>query len=99
MWTPRKGASVINCCYAARGIGVSSTTTKTVDCPDLTFSDAHRNVAGGKISLNVNRRVVAKENARGVSFLNQFIDDLRDSGFLRDSIGRANLAGVEVAPK
>jgi hypothetical protein len=47
------GASVINCCYAARGIGVSSTTTKTVDCPDLTFSDTHRNVAGGKISLNV----------------------------------------------
>jgi predicted amidohydrolase YtcJ/ABC-type amino acid transport substrate-binding protein len=43
--------------------------------------------------------VVAKDNATGISFLNGFIDDLRDSGFLRDSIGRANLAGVEVAPR
>src|SRR5262249_36727471 len=30
---------------------VSSTTTETVDCPDLTFSDTRRNVAGGKIPL------------------------------------------------
>jgi hypothetical protein len=30
-----EGASVINCCcYATRGIGVSSTMTKTVDCPN-----------------------------------------------------------------
>jgi len=44
-----EGASVINCYYAVRGIGVSSLTTKTVDFPDLTFSDTHRKVAGGKI--------------------------------------------------
>jgi hypothetical protein len=60
------GASVINCCYAANGIGVSSTTTKTVDCPDLTFSDTHRNIAGGKISLNVNGRVVSPACIAGV---------------------------------
>src|SRR5262245_25247747 len=61
-----KGASVINCCYAARGIGVSLTTTKTVDCPDLTFSDTRRNIAGGKISLNVNGRVVSPACIAGV---------------------------------
>jgi hypothetical protein len=33
-----EGASVINCCcHATRGIAVSSTMTKTVDCPNLTF--------------------------------------------------------------
>jgi hypothetical protein len=32
--------------------------TKTVDCPNLTFSDNQRSIADGKISLNVNRRVV-----------------------------------------
>src|SRR5262245_40278827 len=65
----RRGASVINCCYAARGIGVSSTTTKTVDCPDPTFSDTHRNVASGKISLNVNRRVARPACIAGVLIL------------------------------
>jgi polar amino acid transport system substrate-binding protein len=43
--------------------------------------------------------VTAKENAAGLSFLNEFIDDIRASGFLRDSIERANLAGVEAAPR
>ena len=43
--------------------------------------------------------VAAKENAAGLSFLNEFIDDIRTSGFLRDSIERASLAGVEVAPR
>jgi hypothetical protein len=60
------GAFVINCCYAARGIRVSSTTTKTVDCPDLTFFDTDRNIAGGKISLNVNGRVVSPACIAGV---------------------------------
>jgi hypothetical protein len=60
------GCFVINCCYAARGIGVSSTTTKTVDCPDLTFSDIHTNVADWKISLNVNRRVARPACIAGV---------------------------------
>jgi polar amino acid transport system substrate-binding protein len=43
--------------------------------------------------------VVKKENTAGVTLLNRFIDETRDSGFLRDVIGRAQLAGVEVAPK
>ena len=33
------GASVINCCYAARGIRISSTTTEKVDCPHSNLSD------------------------------------------------------------
>ena len=43
--------------------------------------------------------VVGKENTAGVTMLNRFIDEARDSGFLRDVIERAKLAGVEVAPK
>ena len=43
--------------------------------------------------------VVSKENATGVEILNRFIDELRDSGFLRQAIERAAIAGVEVAPK
>src|SRR5262245_49732972 len=57
------------CCYAANDIGVSSTTTKTVDCPDLTFCDTRRNIAGGKISLNVNGRVVSPACIAGVLIL------------------------------
>ena len=45
---PQHGASVINCCYATRGIGVSSTTTKTVDCPNLTFSENQRGASAIK---------------------------------------------------
>ena len=60
------GASVINCCYAARGIRVSSTTTKTVDCPNLTFSENERSIADGKISLNVSRRIVSPAWIAGV---------------------------------
>jgi hypothetical protein len=60
------GASVINCCYSARGIRVSSTTTKTVDCPELTFSENQRSIADGKISLNVSRRVVSPACIAGV---------------------------------
>jgi polar amino acid transport system substrate-binding protein len=43
--------------------------------------------------------VVRKDNTAAVSALNRFIDELRDSGFLQRAISRANLAGVEVAPK
>jgi hypothetical protein len=60
------GASVINCRYAARGIGVSLTTTKTVDCPNLTFSKNERSIAGGKISRNVSRRVISPAWIAGV---------------------------------
>ncbi len=43
--------------------------------------------------------VVRKDNTAAVSTLNRFINELRDSGFLERAISRANLAGVEVAPK
>lgn len=42
--------------------------------------------------------VLAKENTAGVSIINRFINETRVSGFLRDVIARAKLAGVEVAP-
>jgi len=32
-------SEMLNCCYAASGIRALSTTTKTVDCPNLTFSE------------------------------------------------------------
>jgi len=61
------GASVINCfCYATRRIGVSSTPIKTLDRPNLSFSDNPKSIAGGKISLNVSRRVVGPACIAGV---------------------------------
>jgi hypothetical protein len=60
------GASVINCYYTARAIRVSSTPTKTVDCPNLPFSDNQRNIAGGKTSLNLSRRVISPACIAGV---------------------------------
>ena len=53
------GASAINCCYAARGIRVSMTMTKTVDRPNATFIDIQRTIADGKIPANVSRRLVS----------------------------------------
>jgi polar amino acid transport system substrate-binding protein len=43
--------------------------------------------------------VVRKENAAGLTILNRFIDEIRDSGFLRNVVEQSKLAGVEVAPK
>jgi hypothetical protein len=40
--------------------------TQTVDCPNLTFSDNQRSIADGKISRNVNRRVVNPACIAGV---------------------------------
>ena len=42
--------------------------------------------------------VAAKDNAAGVAFLNQFIESVRDSGFLKPVLERAKLSGVKVAP-
>jgi polar amino acid transport system substrate-binding protein len=42
--------------------------------------------------------VVTKENAALVEPLNKFLDDVRGSGFVKQSLGRAQLAGVDVAP-
>jgi len=63
---PLFGASVINCCYAASGIAVSLTMTKTVDCANATLLDTQRTIADGKISLNVNRRVISPACIAGV---------------------------------
>jgi polar amino acid transport system substrate-binding protein len=41
--------------------------------------------------------VVSKENPGAVALLNRFIDAARGAGFLQAVVGRANLAGVEVA--
>ena len=43
--------------------------------------------------------VVAQQNEGVVSQLNQFIDEARDSGLLRDIVVQYMIAGVEVAPK
>ena len=62
------GASVINCCYAARGIGVSSTIGENVDWPkaNMTVTDAKKAIADEKISLNVSRRVASPARIAGV---------------------------------
>jgi hypothetical protein len=55
------GASVINCCYAARDIGISSTVDENVDLPNanMTLIDFKKVIADEKISLNVNLRLVS----------------------------------------
>jgi hypothetical protein len=60
------GASVINCCSAPDASEYRQTRTKTVDCPNLTFSNNRRSIAGGKISLNVSGRVVNPACIAGV---------------------------------
>jgi hypothetical protein len=40
--------------------------TKVVDCPNATLFDTQRTIADGKISLNVNRRVVSPACIAGV---------------------------------
>ena len=42
--------------------------------------------------------IVAKGNAAGAGSLNQFIDSVRASGFLKTTLDAARLSGVEVAP-
>ena len=42
--------------------------------------------------------VVTLDNEAGIALLNDFIDDLRASGFLQDIVDRYRIAGVEVAP-
>jgi polar amino acid transport system substrate-binding protein len=42
--------------------------------------------------------VVSKGDAASLSTINRFIDDARSSGLIEAAIGRAKLAGVEVAP-
>jgi hypothetical protein len=62
------GASVINCCYAARDIGISSTVDENVDLPkaNMTLIDLKKVTADEKISLNVSRRLVSPVCIAGV---------------------------------
>lgn len=43
--------------------------------------------------------IVAKGDTAGIEYIDQFIDNARDSGLLKDVLERAKLSGVEVAPK
>ena len=43
--------------------------------------------------------VVAKGKADALAAVNAFIDEVRESGFLRDSIAKSGVVGLEVAPK
>ena len=42
--------------------------------------------------------VVAKGNAGRLTAIDQFVADMRTSGFIKQSIDRARLVGVSVAP-
>jgi len=43
--------------------------------------------------------VVAKGKADALAAVNAFIDEVRESGFLRNSIAKSGVVGLEVAPK
>jgi len=43
--------------------------------------------------------IVPKGNPEALKAVNQFIDDVRRSGFLRESIQRSGVIGVAVAPE
>jgi hypothetical protein len=62
------GASVINCCYAARDIGISSTVGEKIDLPNanMTLIDFKKVIADEKISLSVSRRLVSPVCIAGV---------------------------------
>lgn len=42
--------------------------------------------------------VVVKGNAAGLAFVNRVIDDVRQSGFLKSSLERSGIVGIDVAP-
>jgi hypothetical protein len=42
--------------------------------------------------------VVGKGNARALAAVNFFIDDVRQSGFLKSAIDRSGIVGIDVAP-
>src|SRR5215510_1694701 len=67
------------------------------------LTDAMRNVAGLRLLpddlYGVEQTViVAKGNAEGLRFVNQFIDETRASGFLRNAMDRSGVIGIAVAP-
>ncbi len=42
--------------------------------------------------------IVAKGNARGLATVNGLIDDVRQSGFLKDALEKSGIPGIDVAP-
>jgi polar amino acid transport system substrate-binding protein len=67
------------------------------------LTDAMRNVAGLRLLpddlYGVEQTViVSKGNAEGLKFVNQFIDETRASGFLRNAMDRSGVIGIAVAP-
>jgi len=42
--------------------------------------------------------IVPKDNAEVLAEINQFVNEVRDSGFLAAAIERSHIPGVEVAP-
>ena len=42
--------------------------------------------------------IVAKDNSASIGYIDQFINDVRNSGLLKSVIEKAKLNGVEVAP-
>ena len=67
----QSGASVINCCYAELLL-CCERHPRLIDndqdgrFSNMTFSDTQRTIAGGKISLNVSRRLVSPACIAGV---------------------------------
>ena len=51
--------------------------------------------------LEVEQEFVLEKGSdtRKLAYLNKFVDELRDSGFLKASIERAKLTGADVAPR
>jgi len=42
--------------------------------------------------------IVAKDNTRGLATVNALIDDVRQSGFLKEALEKSGIAGIDVAP-
>jgi ABC-type amino acid transport substrate-binding protein len=42
--------------------------------------------------------IIAKGNSAGIGYIDQFINDARNSGLLKSVLEKAKLSGVEVAP-
>ncbi|MBI4662214.1 MAG: transporter substrate-binding domain-containing protein [Verrucomicrobia bacterium] len=67
------------------------------------LTDAMRNLSGVRLLpddlYGVEQTIiVAKGNPEGLKAVNQFIDDVRRSGFLRAAIERSGVIGIAVAP-
>jgi hypothetical protein len=69
--------------------------SKGVDCPNLPFSDNQRSIADGKISLNVNRRVVNPACIAGVLTFLDTVVPISDLTKRSIAVGDFNGDGAE----